>query len=161
MAKPSYVANFIPALQAQGHSATSAARVLRDAGYSFADQTFRRLWGETVDHLSKVENVSHAPLNRVPTPDQIGVATRPKARGYLYNVEVAVHDPQTGEVAFHAWGVRTKKLVSIGAALRMAVDSWADSQTKGRGTPEGRALGGFISSVLNLVGPEETVGDVA
>lgn len=155
MARPSYFANYLPKLIEAGYSQNAAMRELRAAGLHFADRTFRRTWGETVDHTSKVENVSHAPLNRIPTPDQVGIATRPKARGYLYNVEVAVHDPTTGEVAFHAWGVRSKKLISVGAALRAAVDSWTDSQSKGRGTPEGRALGGFVSSVLNLVGPEE------
>ena len=159
MARPSYFANYLPKLQAAGHTPTSAMRLLRDQGHSFSDQTFRRVWAETIDHLAKVESVSNAPLNRLPTPDQIGVATRPRARGYLYNVEIAVHDAETGEVAFHAWGVRTKKLISIGNALRMAVDSWAESQQTGRGTPEGRALGGFVSNVLNLVGPEETIGE--
>lgn len=128
---------------------------MRDKGHSFADEVFRRIWAETEDHVARSKSLVDAPLNRVPTPDQVGIATRPRARGYLYNVEVAVHDSETGEVAFHAWGVRSKKLISIGAALRMAVDSWAESQQQGRGTPEGRALGGFVSSVLKLVGPEE------
>lgn len=159
MARPSYFANYLPKLQQEGHSPTSAMRLLRDQGLRFSDTTFRRTWAETIDHLSKVESIAHAPINRVPTPDQVGIATRPRARGYLYNVEVAVHDSETGEVAFHAWGVRSKKLISIGSAMRMAVDSWTESQRQGRGTPEGRALGGFVSGVLNLVGPEDTIGD--
>lgn len=158
MARPSYFASYIPRLQQAGYSATEAASLLREQGHSFADSTFRRVWAETLDHLSKVESVTQQPLNRLPSPDQVGIATRPRARGYLYNVEIAVHDPTTQEVGFHAWGVRSNKLISLGNALRMAVDSWAESQQTGRGTPEGRALGGFVSSVLQLVGPEETVG---
>lgn len=156
MAKPSYFANYVPKLQQAGHSPASAMRVLRDAGHSFADATFYRVWGETIDHLSKVESVVHAPLNRVPTPDQIGTATRPQARGYLYNVEVAVHDPNTGEVSFHAWGIRSQKPISIGAALKRAVSSWTEVRDEqAENYDMGRALGGFVSSVLQLVAPEE------
>jgi hypothetical protein len=153
--RPSYVANYIPSLIRQGHTATSALRSLRDSGHQIADKTFYRLWGETVDHLSKAEAFVDTPLNRRPSVDQIGIATRPRARGYLYNVEIAVHNPDSGEVAFHSWGVRSQKLISIGNALQQAVNSWTDSQLRGRGTPEGRALGGTLSSVLQLVGEGE------
>lgn len=155
MPRPSYVANYIPSLVKQGHTATSALNYLRENGQSIADKTFYRLWGETVDHLSKSEAFVDTPLNRRPSVDQIGIATRPRARGYLYNVEIAVHNPDTGEVAFHSWGVRSKKLISVGNALSQAVNSWAESQKRGRGTPEGRALGGVLSGVLKLVGEDE------
>lgn len=158
MAKPSYVANYIPKLIAQGHSATSALALLREQGHSIADKTFYRLWGETQAHISQRGTFVDTPLNRRPNPDQIGIATRPRARGYLYNVEIAVHDPATNEVSFHAWGYRTQKLVSISTALQGAVNSWTESQNRGRGTPEGRALGAGLSSVLQLVGEDETVG---
>lgn len=158
MAKPSYVANYIPKLLAQGHTASSALKYLRGQGFSIADKTFYRLWGETESHIAQRGAFVETPLNRRPNPDQIGIATRPRARGYLYNVEIAVHDPYTGEVAFHAWGYRSQKLVSVGTALQGAVESWTNSQLRGRGTPEGRALGAGLTSVLNLVGEDETVG---
>ena len=129
--------------------------LLRGEGHSFSNQTFYRAWGETESHLASAENIVDAPLNRIPAPDQVGMATRPRARGHLYNVELAVHDPQTGEVAFHSWGIKSNKLISIGSALRMAVDSWVESQQRGRNSPEGRALGGYVSSALKLVGPED------
>lgn len=159
MARPSYIANYLPRLIDEGHSATSALRTLREAGHSIADKTFYRLWGETIDHLSKSEAFTETPLSRRPSPDQIGIATRPRARGYLYNVEIAVHDPLSGEVSFHAWGVRSQKLISVGNALQKAVESWTDSQSRGRGTPEGRALGAILGSTLQLVGPEDTIGE--
>jgi len=153
--KPSYVANYIPSLIRQGHTATSALNELRDRGFSVANKTFYRLWGETVDHLAKSETFVDTPLNRRPSIDQIGIATRPRARGYLYNVEIAVHNPDSGEVAFHSWGVRSQKLISIGNALQQAVSSWQESENSGRGSVEGRALGGTLSSVLQLVGEDE------
>lgn len=159
MARPSYFANYLPKMQAAGYSPTQAMRELRDAGHSFSDQLFRRVWAETIEHLSSSEALQGTPLNRLPSDASIGTATRPKARGYLYNVELAVHDPSTGEVSFHAWGVRTQKLISLGSALRMATDTWTELGASDRGTPEGRAVGGFVSSVLNLVGPEETIGE--
>lgn len=159
MARPSYFANWIPKLQAAGYSQNAAMRELRDAGHSFSDQLFRRVWAETIDHAQKSERIRDVPLNRKPSADQIGIATRPHARGYLYNVEIAVHDPETGEVSFHAWGIRTQKLISLGNALRRAVDSWTDRGLATGETYNETALGGFVSGVLNLVGPEETVGE--
>lgn len=155
MSRPSYVANYLPRLIREGHTATSALRELRNSGQSIADKTFYRLWGETVDHLSKSEAFIDTPLNRRPSIDQIGIATRPRARGYLYNVEIAVHNPDSGEVAFHSWGVRSQKLISVGNAIQQAVSSWQESENSGRGSVEGRALGGVLSGVLQLVGEGE------
>lgn len=146
---------YVPQLIREGHSATSALEFLRDQGHAIADATFYRLWGETVDQLSKRGALVDTPLHRKPTPDQIGRATRPRARGILTNVEIAVHDPHTGEVSFHAWGVRSQDTISIGNAIRRAVDSWTEAQQRGRNTPEGRALGGMVTSVLRLVGEDE------
>lgn len=134
-------------------------RVLRDQGHSFSDTLFRRVWAETQDHLSKTEAVQGVPLNRIVPPELQGTATRPKARGKLYNVELAVLDKETNEVSFHVWGVRSKKDISVASALRMAVDSWVASQESGRNSPPGTALGGILTSVLNLVGPEDTIGE--
>lgn len=159
MAKPYYFANWIPKLQAEGHSAASAMDVLRSQGHTFSDTMFRRVWAETQDHLAKSEALTGIPLNRVPPPEVIGTATRPKARGYLYQTEMAVHDPTTGEVSFHVWGVRSQRRISLGNALRMAVDSWNASQESGRGSPPGIILGGMVTSVLNLVGPEDTIDE--
>ena len=149
---------YIPGLIEQGHTASSALAYLRSQGQSIADKTFYRLWGETIDHLSKSQGIVDVPLHRKPPPDLIGTATRPRARGYLTNVEIAVHDPHTGEISFHAWGVRSKEAISIGNAIRKAVDSWVDAQSGARGTPEGRALGGMVTSVLHLVGEDESEG---
>lgn len=122
---------------------------------SIADKTFYRLWGETVDYLARKQNANTVPLHRRPTPDVIGTATRPRARGYLHEIEVAVQDPHSGEVSFHAWGVRTQKLISVGRILEMAVNSWAESQMQGRGTPEGRALGAMFLGTLHLIGEDD------
>lgn len=159
MAKPSYVANYLPGLIEEGHSGASALRTLRDNGLSIKTQTFYRLWGETKSHLAKAEQFVSAPLNRRPSVDEIGIATRPRARGYLYNVEIAAQDPITGEVSFHSWGVRSQRLISVGAALRKAVDSWTAAQEGERGSPEGRALGGTMSNILQLVGPDDSVDE--
>lgn len=156
MPKPSYVANYIPGLIREGHSATSGLRAIRENGLSVADATWYRLWGETQAHLANQEAFVDSPLNRRPSVDQIGIATRPRARGYLYNIQLAVHDPNTGEVSFHAWGYRSNKLVSISTAIAGAIDSYNGAQELNRESLQGRVMGGFTDSVLNLVGPDDS-----
>lgn len=155
MPDPTYAAKWIPQLIAAGHSATSGLAFVRERGESIGNESWYRAWGETVATLAKGASFVDTPLHRRPTVDQIGKATRPRARGYLYNIEVAVQDPLTKEIAFHVWGVRSDKLISIGSAINMAVNSWTESKKLGRDTPPGRALGGFVSSVLNMVGEDE------
>lgn len=132
-----------------------ALRTVRSYGYEVGQQTFSRLWGEALHHMEIREGFQTGSINRVPLPSEVGRATRPRARGLLYNIEVAVENPDTKEIEFHTWGVRSKRPLTLNTALRKAVESWTASQERGRNTPPGRALGGMVTSVLNLVGPDE------
>lgn len=155
MAQPSYVANYVPGLISRGYSMEGALNTVRSYGYDVTQRTFSRLWGEAQHHMALREGFQSGSINRTPLPSEIGVATRPRARGLLYNIEVAVENPDTKEVEFHTWGVRSNRPLTLNTALKKAVESWTASQERGRGTPPGRALGGMVTSVLNLVGPDE------
>lgn len=155
MPRPSYVANYVPGLIKRGYSMESALSTVRSYGYSVSRQTFSKLWGEAIHHASIKEGFTEGSINRVPDASEIGIATRPRARGFLYNIEMAIENQDTGEVEFHTWGVRSNRPITLSTALQKAVESWTESQQRGRNTPEGRALGGMVSSVLQLVGPDE------
>lgn len=156
--KPSYAVNYIPALQQEGLSANAALQRLRDMGLGVRRQTFLRAWGETRAAADRSGAVQTAPLDRAPIGGEITVAGRPRARGYLYNVNVAVEDPVTKEVYFTPWGVRSAELLTYGAALAQAVESFAGAADFGRGTPEGRALGATVEDVLQLVPEDDLLG---
>lgn len=155
MPRPSYVANYVPSMIRRGYSQEGALNTVRSYGYDVEESTFSRLWAEAMHHIEIREGFQTGSINRVPLPSEIGQATRPRARGLLYNIEIAVQHPQTSEVEFHTWGVRSNRPLTLNTALKKAVESWEAAKERGRGTPPGIALGGMVTSVLNLVGPNE------
>lgn len=150
-----YVAQYLPRLLREGHSGASALQTLRDRGFSISTGTFYRLWGETQDQVARKGSWTDAPLNRVITPDQMGTATRPNARGPLYHVQIAVEDPETGEIGFHAWSVRSSRPLAHSTILRRAIEGWQLAQDEGGASYMGRSVGALLEDAIMLVGEGE------
>jgi hypothetical protein len=151
--RPSFFASYLPKLILSGETAASAKDLLRSQGQSFGDTRFDRAWAETIDFLSRKKITEAAPLNRKLSPDEIGTATRPRARGFLAQVELLIEDPTTKEVAFHTWGARSPEPMSPNWYLRKAIDEWIASGKAGRGTPKGTPVGGMVSGAVEFVAP--------
>lgn len=150
-----YVAQYLPRLLREGHSGASALSTLRQRGFSIGTATFYRLWGETQDQLSRKGKFADAPLNRVITPDLMGRATRPQARGPLYHVQIAVEDIGTGEIGYHAWSVRSNRPLAHGTILRQAIEGWQLAQDEGGAAYMGRSVGALLEDAIMLVGEGE------
>lgn len=150
-----YVAQYLPRMVREGRTGESALRALRSQGHSIATGTFYRLWGETKDQLARKGQFADAPLNRVISPDQMGRATRPYARGPLYNVQIAVEDPTTGEIGFHAWSVKSSRPLAHGTILRRAIEGWELAQEEGGAAYMGRSVGALLEDAILLVGENE------
>jgi hypothetical protein len=150
-----YVAQYLPGYIRQGRTGASALRDLRARGFSISTESFYRLWGETQDYLARGGAHSDAPLNRVIQPSMIGKATRPRARGYLHTVQLAVEDPHSGEVGFNLWTIRTSRPLAHGTILRRAVEDWEGFRESEQGALYGRVLGAFLENSVQLVGEDE------
>lgn len=150
-----YIAQYLPKLQAEGLSGRAALATLREQGFAIRDSTFFRLWGETRDQIGRKGAFADAPLNRVITPDQMGTATRPRARGFLYHVQIAVEDQHSGEIGYHAWSVRSNRPLAHGTILRRATEGWQLAQSEGGAAYMGRSVGALLDDALQLVGEDE------
>ena len=140
-------------------TASGALAHLREQGHRIRTQTFYRLWGETADAAARSSLNQAAPLNRRPTSEEITPFTAPRARGFLYTIDIAVRDRLTGEVFMTPSGYRSDRLVSRGRALRGAIEAARDAQEINRESFGGEILGGTITQVREFV-PEDEGGEV-
>lgn len=158
MAKPPYVAQYLPRLLNEGLSLEEIQGVFRGQGINIGKRRLGTLIGETQFLMGNRETLAQLPLNRKISPTEVGQASRPKARGPLVNVELAIWDPDVQSIDYHTWGVRSSEWMSPAWYIQTAIDDWIATSKLGRGTPEGTPLGGVIGGAVELVG-EESIGE--
>lgn len=158
--KPPYIAQYLPKLLNEGLGLAEIQGFFSSRGITIGQKRLGRLVGETRDMLDRRETLAQIPLNRKISPSEVGTATRPKARGPLVNVELAIWDPDVQEVGYHTWGVRSADWMSPAWYIQRAIEDWIATGKLGRGTPEGVPLGGVIGNAVELVGPEDIEGEL-
>jgi hypothetical protein len=139
--------------------ATEALQHAREQGVKIRTQTWYRLWGETRAAADRVGALSASNMHRRPTAEEITPMTVPKAKGYLYTVNVAVRDRLTGEVFYTPSGYRSDTLVSKNRALQGAIEAAQAAQEANRESFGGQILGGTLTQVRQFI-PEDETGEV-
>lgn len=155
MAKRPYVAQYLPKLLQAGLGLDEIHAELANQGIKIGKRRLGTLVGETQFLLGNRETLAALPLNRKISPTEVGQASRPKARGPLVNVELAIWDTETESIGYHTWGVRSAEWMSPAWYIQTAIDDWINTAKVGRGTPEGTPLGGVIGSAVELVAEED------
>lgn len=140
-------------------TATQALNHLRQQGLGIRTQTFYRLWGETAAASARSSINQAAPLNRRPTTEEITPFTAPKAKGFLYTIDIAVRDRLTGDVFLTPSGYRSDRLVARQTALTGAIEAARSAQEESPNSFGGEILGGTITQVREFV-PEDETGEV-
>lgn len=137
---------------ASGQSASSSLAAYRAAGGEVRTQTWYRLHGEVQASLGDRISEAAAPLNRRPTGDEVQTMSTRTASGFLQQVEVLVRNRQTGEVEAKPFSVTGDRLVSRGAAVSQALDTFAAGVEEGNYSEQ--VLGAVHVGAYELV-PEE------
>lgn len=127
--RPAWVAQYLPALQRLGVSATSALRTFRapvDAGglgQSVSTSEFYKQWGASLNELANAEGFLAVNLGRRPTADQITQFPSRQATGFQYHFNVLVQNKSTGETYYTPGSYRSSTLVSFGNAKQRTIDA--------------------------------------
>jgi len=146
----------------EGMSATAALNSYRELGGAIRSQRFYHAYGEVAAELAVEPNLVSAPLDSVPTADQIvdRGSGRPGAflaRGGVL-VSVRTVDPRTGKVSeqtqVNFGSMRYQTLPTIGEIM---ADIEAQFGPNGRsGLQNSTVIGNpFLAPILNLVEPQD------
>lgn len=127
--RPAWVAQYLPALQRLGLSATSALQTFRSPveagglGLHVSTSEFYRQWGASLNELANAEGFLAVNLGRRPTADQITAFPSRTATGYQYHFNVLVRNKSTGETYYTPGSHRTQTLISFGNARQRTIDA--------------------------------------
>jgi len=114
----------------EGWSATAGLNRFRAEGGHIANATWYKLTGELRANIGDRERVMNAPMNRIPTADEIKDWTTKSAKGYVQQVEVLIRDKTTGEVISVAYSRMGKTLISRNGVIKEALDTYGGENAK-------------------------------
>lgn len=156
---PAYVGSLIPGLQAKGLTANEALAELRSQGLGIRRQNFLKLWGASIKEGSLREKLSTGDVHATFEHGEVVKVTRPKARGFQFNVDLLAYDKSTGEFYFTPTAVVSDTLNwTRGEIIQMAAESLRAQIDKGRDSVQADILqGGHVTSVLERVPETEEV----
>lgn len=116
----------------QGLSAAAALRDYRAAGGSIRDVVWRRLYAEQkASVMSQLDEVT-APLNSIPSAQEIFPMTTKKRSGYLQTVDIYTRLKGTDIVTSRAFMITGDTLLSRGDALSTALTQMQQAADEGR-----------------------------
>lgn len=115
-----------------GLSAAAALRDYRSAGGSIRDAVWRKLYAEQKASVGAQIDEITAPLNSVPSAQEIFPMTTKRARGYLQTVDIYTRLKGTDIVTSRAFMLTTNTLLSRGDALSTALTQMQQAADEGR-----------------------------
>lgn len=134
-----------------GMSATQGLAQYRKAGGAIRDSRWYQAFGELQAELARKDFVRAAPINRLPTGEEISPVTAKKHGAYIYRGAVMVVERDTDQIMSLPASVRSKKLVTYKTAISMMQTQITDT-----GSPPGMTvIGAYVTGVRELV-PEGT-----
>lgn len=131
----------------EGIGPTAALRAAREGGLRIGTSDWFRTYGNERNNLAIQAKAIAEPLNRRPTPDQIGQWDTIKRKGYAYRVVGVLQDRETGATKTTIVTVTTPTLISRGAAIQKAMQSFQDPEEKYPGV----LMGAFGAGVFEMV----------
>lgn len=141
-----YATPFVQTALRTGLGPTAALRAARENGLRIANSDWFKTYAIERNNLAMQAKAIDAPLNRRPTPDEIGQIVTVKRKGYLYRVVGALQDPETGAFKTTIVSVKTDTLISRGRAINMAMDAFQDPEDK----YPSKLLGAFTAGVFRM-----------
>lgn len=132
----------------QGLSATAGLSWYRSLGGRISNQIWYQLRGELEASLAAREGIYDEPQHLRPTQESIRQWTTSKARGYIQQVEVLVHERDTGQVVSVPYSSMGRTLRSRAAIVREALDIYSGSNAEKYGQ---RVLGAIYTGTYQAV----------
>ena len=144
----------IERLVKEGTNATQGLQQYRQAGGRIRDSRWFQAFGELQAELSRKDMVRAAPINRLPTGEEISKITAKKHGAYVYRGAVMVVERDTDQIVSLPASVRSRKLITYKTAISMMQTQITDT-----GSPPGMTvIGAYVSGVRELV-PETDESD--
>lgn len=150
-----YATPFVQSALRQGVGPTAALREARSQGLRIGTSIWFQTYNVERNNLALRSSALDLPLNRRPTPDEIGQIVTVRRKGFLYRVVGALQDDETGAFKTTVVSVKTDKLITRGAAIQMAMDSFQDPDNIYPNT----LLGAFTAGVFEMTPGEDLEDD--
>lgn len=137
----------IEALVKSGVGPTEGLRQFRSKGGAIRDSRWFQAFGELQAELARRDFVRAAPINRLPTGEEISPITARKHGAYIYRGAVMVVERDTDQIVSLPASVRSQKLITYKTAIAMMQTQITDT-----GSPPGMTvIGAYVSGVRELI----------
>lgn len=136
----------------QGQNATETLSSWRSRGGAIRTQTWYRVWGQIEnEQLQAIPEAAQRP-DRRPTAEQIQTRSSKRPGAYHQDVTLIVQDAH-GNVNLRNIHLRTDKLMSRRAAVRLAQQKWNETGPEAKQGTSGttwKAIGGVYLGTFEL-----------
>lgn len=148
------VSGFIRDLIGEGHSATAALGIFRDAGGSIRDSRWFTLYGQVTDAIAR--EPAFAALNPYTLPDASEYGTWAMGRGgqYATSVRISLIDRGTGLATFQRASYITDTPHTPAEATEWAMDTFGDADAE---ADYGVTVLGAIASAVYATVPYDSI----